>query len=135
MKSHLQLWLVALFIGVAGSGCTTPNMLDPEYRSNQLRTVFPAETSRTDIQLKLKSKKPTLSVERPASGWIEHSTPYLSKKIPAVEARTGKEIKLVERYLMADSRHSMDFLSLCNVWFYYDDASRLADVEWAWHTD
>lgn len=128
-------WLVTAIIAAALSGCASPRMLDKTYRTDKLRETYPSGiTSREDVQTALKTR-PELSSGRPAMGWAHHANAVLSRKMPAMEEQIGKEVVLVERYLMPDPRSSIDPFSLCNLWFYYDAGEKLVDVEWEWHTD
>ena len=110
-------------------------MLDKEYRTNKLREIYPAEvTTKSDIHKKLQSK-PNLLIARPETGWTDFDDTSLSQKLLSIEDQTQKDIQLVERYMTYDPRSSFDFYSLCSLWFYYDSADRVVDVEWEYHTD
>lgn len=135
MRPNRATWVIAAAVAAAFSGCASPRMLDKTYRTDKLREVYPAGiTSREDVQTALQTR-PELSFGRPEMGWAHHASAVLSRKMPAMEEQIGKEVFLVERYLMPDPRSSFDLFSVCNLWFYYDAGEKLVDVEWEWHTD
>ncbi len=125
MKNILHIITLSLCV----AGCANPYMWDKTYRTNKLREVYPSEvTSREDVHNRLE-QEPDLITERPENGWSNQSVYF------EVEKRTGKEITLVERYRMYDPRSSVDYFGLCYLWFYYDSADRVIDVEWEYLSD
>ncbi|MDF7800665.1 hypothetical protein P4C99_14400 [Pontiellaceae bacterium B1224] len=131
IENRLFILILSLWI----TGCTSSNMLDEEYRTNQLRELYPAEvTTKSKIHERLQSK-PNVLIERPENGWEDYDDPLLSQKLLTIEKQTGKRIQRVERYIKHDPRSSSDFYSLCNLWYYYDSEERLVDVVWEHHTD
>lgn len=116
-------------------GCASKDMFDPTIRTNQYRQDYPPViTSRSDVRGKLKTK-PVYSEQRPSMGWQSHANSYLVQKTQKIESSQGRQIFSIEKYILPDSRSSLDFLSLCQLWFYYDMDEKVVDVEWLYQSD
>ena len=132
--NRIQLLCFAI-IFIILSGCTSSKMYDKQFRTNNLRQIYPpGKTSQEYIHKKMRSK-PNLFAKRPPQGWEYHRNVYLGQKIKKSEKNTGKNVQSVERYMIPDPKHSSDFLSLCNIWFYYDSGNKVVDVEWEYQSD
>ena len=130
----IQLLCLGIIVIIL-SGCASSEMYDKQFRTNKLRKIYPpGKTSQEYIHKKMQSK-PNLFEKRPPQGWEYHRSVYLEQKIQKLEKKIGKKILCVERYMLPDSRSSFDFLSLCNIWFYYDAGNKVVDVEWEYKSD
>jgi hypothetical protein len=70
----------------------------PSKRTDQLRQIYPAGTSRQAVQAKWGKIKPDFSASRPANGWQAYQNQYIATKIKNVEVITGKQVDSVDRY-------------------------------------
>jgi hypothetical protein len=101
-------------------------------RTEQLRRIYPAGMSREEVRAKWNNRglKPDFSASRPTNGWGSYPNQYLGQAMKDLEAKSGKEIEIVDRYWGPDG-----WMSLCNCWYYFDSNSKLIDVEWQSKSD
>jgi hypothetical protein len=111
------LALVVLLLGCAHESVAQ----DAAARTNALRAQFPpGKATRTDVIARA-GDHPQIALVRPSLGW---SQPFIRD----VEDRTGLVVARAEKYVspMATSA----FYTLAHVWYFYDRADTLVDVEW-----
>jgi len=115
MKRALLLLLLAVL------GCAHESVAqDTASRTNALRAQFaPGKATHADVVTR-NGSKPQIALERPSLGW---SQPFIRD----VEDRTGLVVARAEKYIspMATSA----FFTLAHVWYFYDRADVLVDVQ------
>jgi hypothetical protein len=115
MKRALALLFVVF--GCAHESVTA----DAAARTNALRAQFPpGKATRADVVARA-GEHPAIALTRPSLGW---SQPFIRD----IEDRTGLVVARAEKYVspMATSA----FFTLAHVWYFYDRADVLVDVEW-----
>ncbi|MFL6521540.1 MAG: hypothetical protein ACJ8NS_15075 [Chthoniobacterales bacterium] len=92
---------------------------------------FPLNTPRSDVEQRMATDKFSLRIDelRPKEGWNSHPQIMVRDSCPPAERRTKTRI---ERCQMYEGVH--DMFSLAQVWFYYDAADKLVDID-AGHVD
>jgi hypothetical protein len=75
--------------------------------------------------------QPDISELRPESGWAASPKPNLAERAAHAEMRVGRSPTRLDVYVA----YPDGIFSLCNVWFYYDEADRVLDTEWQYHSD
>jgi len=118
--------LVALLVLAA---CASSEEYAAE-RRERLLELHPPGTPRAKIHEEFGGSEPEFSYPRPEAGWRAFEPAAIGARVLASVKRTGESVARVERWFMPDG-----FLSLCYVWFYFDENDRLVDAEWQYHTD
>jgi hypothetical protein len=94
---------------------------DAAARTSQLRAQFPpGKATRADVVARL-GDHPAFVMTRPSLGWEQ---PFIRD----VEDRTGLVVARADNYV-SPTATSMWF-TLEHVWYFYDRAGVLVDVEW-----
>ena len=96
----------------------------------QWASTPPGVTTRDDVHKRWEPIGPEFSAQRPAGAWESHDKPAVGARAVKVEERSGKRVALLEAFVGPDG-----MFGLCTCWFYYDEADRVVDVEWAYHSD
>ncbi len=122
LKSILPVFLIA-------TGCASVQDHAAK-RTDLLRQVYPAGTSRQAVQAKWGKIKPDFSASRPANGWQAYQNQYIATKMKDVEASAGKQVDSVDRNWGPDGS-----VSLCYCWYFYDSGGKVVDVEWQYKSD
>jgi hypothetical protein len=132
--SHFRLpTSLAAFVTIAVvvAGCTSSADYDPKVRRERLLAIYPpGQTMREDVQKKWAPIKPEFTAVRPSDGWESLDEPRVRTRVASSERRTGRAVWRVDCYVGPDG-----LLGLCYCWFYYNEADRVVDAEWQYHTD
>jgi hypothetical protein len=122
---------------VAMVGCGSMATYEAERREELLTIYPPGHTSRNDVRKKWGKNGSGefphyYAAARPADGWESFSKKYVQERVFLSQQRTGEAVASVERYYGVDGHH---FLGLCYIWYYYNAADKLLDVEWQYASD
>ena len=128
-RSALRCALALALVAFVPTACRS---IDPEYRTEVLRELYPAGvTSRDDVRERWNGSGPLLTAWRPYRGWVSSSETAAAERALEVAERTGLQVELVERYWGADGISG----GLCYCWYFYDAECRVIDVAWQWCSD
>jgi len=121
----------------AMAGCYSAEKYEAERREELLTIYPPGRTSREDVRKKWGEDRPRefphyYAAARPTDGWESFGKEYVRERALRSQQRAGEAAASLERYYGADGHH---FLGLCYIWYYYNAADKLLDVEWQYASD